>query len=57
MEQFKKDIGGIFGECTSTLLWYIAEYQLDIQKAKVAFTDYVNEWFDKVEQEIKNEEI
>lgn len=56
MEQFKKDIEGIFQECKNSLLWYIGEYNLDIQEAKKVFTNYVNKWFDQVEQDQKNEE-
>lgn len=56
MEQFKKDIEDIFQECESSLLWYIGEYNLDIQEVKKVFTDYVNKWFDQVEQYQKNEE-
>lgn len=56
MDNFKKDIDGIFEECVDSLLWYSFEYDLDPQEMKKVFIEYANEWFNTYTIEKKEEE-
>ena len=56
MDNFKKDIDGIFQECEESLLWYLNEYDLNPQEMKKVFIEYTNEWFDTYAKEKEKEE-
>lgn len=56
MDNFKKDIDGIFQECEESLLWYLNEYDLNPQEMKKVFIEYANEWFDTYAKEKEEDE-
>jgi hypothetical protein len=56
MDNFKKDIDGIFEKCVEDLLWYSEEYDLNPQEMKKVFIEYANEWFDTYAKEKEEED-